>query len=369
MTTRRCPSCGEELTPSHRCGFDAFSVRVISQPPPSPDAKTEPGAPNPVGEPTRLVADPLLPDVLGGYRLDFVIGAGGMGTVYRAHDERVGTPVAVKVMKRKALDDPHAIDRSLREIAAVSRVHHPAVNPVLQHGQLGDGRVWFASPFLEGRGLDALLLERRRLAWPLVVPVLAEVAGALAAAHGAGVVHRDVKPGNIFLSRQSDGSVLVKLLDFGLALLGDPAVGVPQTSVHSVSGTAAFVAPEQALGQSVGAAADLYALGITAFLLLTGRPPFSAGSNTAVMRRQVFDEAPPVGTEADVPRALERLVGALLAKRPRDRPASASAVRDALEGLRFPPPPADGLLEALAEAWARKHPPGVGAKLRAWWTS
>ncbi len=362
----QCPSCGGQLGADHRCGLDAFTVPLARSPEATSQAATEPAAENPLSDVTRLAADPLLPDVLGGCRLDFVVGAGGMGTVYRAHDEKLGTPVAVKVMKRAALDDPRAIERSLREIAAASRVHHPGVNPVLQHGQLGDGRVWFASPFLEGRGLDALLVQHGRLSWELVIPVLADVASTLAAAHAAGVVHRDVKPGNVFLARMSDGSVAVKVLDFGLALLGDAAEGIPQTSVHSVAGTAEFVAPEQALGHSVGARADLYALGITAFLLLTGRPPFLDATGTAVMRRHVFEEAPLVSSEVSVPRALDRLIASLLAKRPADRPETAAVVREALDGFRFVPPPGDELLELLARTWARSHPPTLGSKLRAW---
>jgi serine/threonine-protein kinase len=348
--------------------LDSLTVAMHGTPPASADALTQPAAANSLaeGELTRLVADPLLPDVVGGFRLDYVAGTGGMGTVYRAHDERLGSPVAVKVMKRAALADPRALERALREVTAAARVQHPGIAPVLGHGQLADGRPWLATPFFEGSALDALLAEQGRLPWQLVVPVLAELASVLGAAHAAGVVHRDVKPANVFCARHSDGTVGVKLLDFGLALLGDSSAGIPQTSVQSAPGTPDFLAPEQALGQSVGAGTDLYALGITAFQLLTGRLPFSDSTGTAIMRRQVFEQAPRVRAEAKVPAVLDRLIDRLLAKQPDQRPASAAEVRETLDRIRFTAPPREGLLERLAGAWARTHPPSVLSTMRGW---
>lgn len=365
----RCDRCGAAYEASHACpagGLEAFTVLLTHAAESSSDAVTQPAAQLP-GEPTKIAADPLLPDVLGGFKLDFVAGTGGMGTVYRAHDQRLGTPVAVKVMKRSALADPRNVERAQREIVAASRVHHSGINPVLGYGVLGDGRVWFASPFLEGRALDALLAKQEPIAWPLVVPVLAEVASILGAAHAAGVVHRDVKPANVFLSRQSDGAVCVKLIDFGLALLGDAEGGIPQTTVKSVSGTAQFISPEQALGQDVDARADLYALGITAFQLLTGQVPFDDATGTAIMRRQVFEEAPRLRSKVKVPRPLEALVASLLSKKLDDRPGSAREVRDRLDELRFEAPAGDSVLHHLAQQWARSHPPSLGTRLRALW--
>ncbi|MFZ5446817.1 MAG: serine/threonine-protein kinase [Myxococcota bacterium] len=367
-----CSVCGAELA-AGRCPrghvdpLDLLTVPSTTRAPPlTNDAPT---VEHELPAETRIAADPLLPDVVGGFRLDFVAGTGGMGTVYRAHDERLGTAVALKVMRLSAASDERALTRSLREATAAARVQHPAIPPVLGHGLLPDGRPWMATPFLEGAPLDRLLAEAGRLEWALAVPVLAELSSALAAAHAAGVVHRDVKPSNVFLARHSDGTVGVKLIDFGLALLGDAAAGVPQTSVQSAAGTADFTAPEQALGQAVGAWTDLYALGITAFQLLTGRLPFRDTHTTAILRRQVFEEPPPLGEEVDVPRALASLVGRLLAKQPQERPRAASEVRAALEELPAPAAGDQGLLGDLARQWSKTHPPrSLIAQLRSWWT-
>jgi serine/threonine protein kinase len=329
----------------------------------SPDAGTEPSAPLPTSEArTRVVADPLLPDVLGAFRLDYVAGTGGMGTVYRGHHEGTGAAVAIKVMKRTAMRDPHVLERALREVTAARLIRHPGVAPLLDQGHLPDGRPWLATPFYEGASLELLLGQRRVLPWPLVVPVLAQVARILTAAHQAGVVHRDVKPANIFCAREQ-GGVTVKLLDFGLALLGDVAEGVPPTSVESAAGTPDFLSPEQALGRNLDARADLYALGITAFQVLTGRLPFTDRSDTGVMRRHLFEAPPRLSDEASVPRALDALVASLLAKQPAQRPDSGEVVAARLERLRFLAPEGDGLLEDLARAWAREHPPSLWTRL------
>lgn len=198
------------------------------------------------------------------------------------------------------------------------------------------------------------------LPWQLSVPVIAALAEALDAAHVAGVVHRDVKPANVFVTT----APAVKLIDFGLALLGDPDVGIQQTTEQSLAGTADFVAPEQALGLALDARSDLYALGITAFQLLTGRLPFSAPSSTAILRKQVFEEAPHVRAEVpEVPRALDSLVADLLAKKPGDRPSTAAEVRARVESIGFVAPSGEGLLEELARGWATNHRPGFFARL------
>jgi serine/threonine-protein kinase len=361
-----CPQCGAELSPGHACSLDALTMPLPRDL--GDDASfraTEPAAAIAHDAATRLASDPLLPDVVGGFRLEFVTGSGGMGTVYRAHDERTGAVAAVKVMKRAASHDPRVVQRAMRELEASSRVKHPSVVALLASGTLPDGRPWIATEFLEGKPLDLLLASHRQLPWELVVPVLGAIAEALNAAHAAGVVHRDVKPANVFVTDAGE----VKLIDFGLALLGDAEEGIPQTSAQSMAGTADFVAPEQALGLALDARSDLYALGITAFQLLTGRLPFSAANTTAILRRQVFEEAPDVRAKRpDVPRALAALVASLLAKKPMDRPGTAREVHARLQAMAIAAPGGDGSLEAVARRWAEANPPrGLLARLRAWW--
>ncbi|MBL8911806.1 MAG: serine/threonine protein kinase [Archangium sp.] len=356
-----CPSCGAEATAGHSC-LDALTVAAPASVSRDASAAVTEQMSLAAVAATRLVSDPLLPDVIGGYRLEFVAGTGGMGSVYRARHVQSGEVVALKVMKRSLASDPRVMQRAMRELEACSRVRHHSVVSSLASGTLPDGRPWLATPFLEGKPLDLLLAGHRRLPWQLSVPVIAALAEALDAAHVAGVVHRDVKPANVFVTT----APAVKLIDFGLALLGDPDVGIQQTTEQSLAGTADFVAPEQALGLALDARSDLYALGITAFQLLTGRLPFSAPSSTAILRKQVFEEAPRVRAEVpDVPRALDALVADLLAKKPGDRPSTAAAVRARVESIRFVAPSGEGSLEELARGWALNHRPGFFARLLA----
>jgi serine/threonine-protein kinase len=280
---------------------------------------------------TQIAMDPTLPDAIEGYQRSYLLGTGGMATVY------VGTRgeerVAIKVTRRQ-VDDTRALERALREAKAAAKVHHPNVLGLKSVGLLPDGRPYLITELLEGSPLDVLLAKHLQLPWPSVVAVLDDVAAALEATHAQGVVHRDLKPGNVFIARGPE-DVRARLLDFGLALLGQPGQAAPQTSMKQVPGTAEYSSPEQARGEALDAASDLYTLGVLAFELASGKLPFEADSSTGVLRMHANVSAPPLKRAApDVPAALARLVDALLAKHVAERPQSATEVRERLSQVQ-----------------------------------
>jgi serine/threonine protein kinase len=321
-----CPTCGQALSEGHVCS----SLFAATMPMPaaandriSPDdLPTAPAADLVAHDAkTRIAMDPTLPDRVEGYTLSYVLGTGGMATVYLGEKGR--ERVAVKVARRGA-SDARTIGRALREAKASMRAKHPNVAELKSAGLLPDGRPYLITELLEGEPLDALLLQHKRLPWPFVVAIIGDVAAALEAAHAAGVVHRDLKPGNVFISR-GRGAVRAKLLDFGLALLGEPGEAAPQTSSEKIPGTAEYSSPEQAQGHALAAASDLYSAGVLAFELCAGTLPFRADTGSAVLRMHVFVEAPKLkSVAADVPGPLARLVDALLEKEPQRRPKSAA---------------------------------------------
>lgn len=259
--------------------------------------------------------------VLGGrYALRSVLGTGGMATVWRAADQVLGREVAVKVLSPQFAADPDFLARFEREARHAAALSHSGLVTVFDSGMDG------AEPFIvmelvAGRTLRQVLDEQGMLPAGQAVGIAAAVGEALAVAHAAGLVHRDIKPGNIMLA--ADGQV--KLLDLGIAR----AEG--RTRTMAVLGTAAYLAPEQASGEPAGPAADLYSLGCVLFEMLTGAPPFSADTAVALAYRQVHDDPGlPSARRPGLPPRLDQITSRLLAKDPAARPASAAAARAAL---------------------------------------
>jgi Protein kinase domain/AAA ATPase domain len=267
------------------------------------------------------------------------LGAGGMGEVYRARDEHLSRDVAVKLLSPDAASDPHAIERFRREARAASAISHPNIVTVFDVGESG-GTWYIVMELIQG---DTLAVHRGT-PWslPQATDVLVQCATALSVAHDAGIVHRDIKPENVMV--RADG--YVKLLDFGLARLM-PAER-PETSrltePGKVLGTMEYLSPEQASGELVGAASDVFSLGIVAYELLSGRHPFHAATQIATLGAILTRDAAPLGTlRADVPPTLQALVGAMLDKAPEGRPRAAEVVA------------------ALRQAWVEPGPYRVGA--------
>ncbi|WP_395848316.1 serine/threonine-protein kinase [Cystobacter fuscus] len=279
--------------------------------------------------------DTLVGLKVGEYELGQRIGVGGMGLVYDGIQPLIGKRVAVKVLRPELAAAEEQVARLLAEARAVNAIRHRGIVDIFGFGQVPDGRQYIIMEYLEGVALDAHLAERGRIPVSEVLDILDEVLSALGAAHGAGVVHRDLKPSNVFLVKQPDGSRYVKLLDFGLAKMGLPAGRTAQTRTDMVVGTPEYMAPEQARGQPVGPMTDLYALGVVAFEMITGRLPFTGTSPVDLLMKHV-DARPPKPSEflPGLPPALDAFILQMLTKDPEARPGSAELLRRQLQRLR-----------------------------------
>ncbi|MFI5669195.1 protein kinase [Streptomyces sp. NPDC051704] len=266
-------------------------------------------------------------ELAGRYRLERRLGQGGMGEVWRGHDLMLDRSVAVKVLLEAATND-EVVARFRREATIGARLQHPGITVVHDVGQQ-DGRLFIVMELLSGEDLATVLARDGGLAVDLAVDLAAQTAEALAVAHGQAVVHRDLKPGNLFLLPGSR----IKICDFGIAHSADATAG--WTVTGRIIGTPAYMAPEQWRGERVGARCDLYALGCVLYALVSGEPPFGQAESPYVLMHRHVAEAPVPLREAGtpVPPELDRLVLALLAKDPADRPESAEAVGKALRGL------------------------------------
>jgi hypothetical protein len=255
---------------------------------------------------------------LGKYRLLEVLGQGGMGVVLRAEDMRLARQVALKVMQPRLAADPGARERFLREARAMAAVEHEHVAAIHEVDELR-GTPFLAMPLLKGESLEKRLQRGPSLSLAEAVRIVREAAEGLAAAHAEGLIHRDVKPSNLWLEGEQ---AKVKVLDFGLALPleGDAAL----TGSGAVLGTPAYMAPEQAAGEAVDGRADLFSLGVVLYQLCTGVRPFQAPNRLAVLRRlAVHEPSPPAELDRATPAALSDLVMRLLSKDRDGRPATA----------------------------------------------
>ncbi|MGA8988208.1 protein kinase domain-containing protein [Aeromicrobium sp.] len=274
--------------------------------------------------------------LIGRYRLDSLIGGGGMGEVWRSHDEVLSRTVAVKVIRPHLAEDADVRARLRVEAQLAGSLHHPGIVDVYDYGE--DERDGRPVPFLvmrliEGAPLSKLLAERGTISSGETMAIVSEVAAALRAAHEAGIVHRDLKPGNILITPDDR----VMLVDFGIA---HSSGGEPLTQTGALIGTSDYLSPEQAAGRSATSASDLYSLGVVAHTCLTGTAPFHRDSDIATALAHLQDDPPPLPDST--PHDAASLVLALLAKDPDNRPPSAGAVADAAAALAtsVPRPPA-----------------------------
>jgi serine/threonine protein kinase len=268
---------------------------------------------------------------LGGrYRIGALLAAGGMGEVWAARDLLLDRPVAVKVLGGALAGDGRAAERLRREARAAGRLDHPNIARVLDLGE-HDGRPYLVMELLEGESLAARVDRAGPMAPAEAARVVAAVADALQAAHSAGVVHRDVKPGNVFLTSGGE----VKVLDFGIA----SAAGEAGLTTGDLLGTAAYLAPERALGQPATPAADLYSLGVVLYELLAGRRPFEGGSDIELAMAHVNARPAPLGLVApSTPPSLAAACEHAMAKDPAARPPSAAAFARLLRSPAGAPP-------------------------------
>ncbi len=260
--------------------------------------------------------------VAGRYRPVERVGAGSMGEVWRARDERLGRDVALKLLDLSAAPDPTIAERFRREAIATAQLNHPNIVSVFDAGTDGT-RAYLVMTLLPGRTIAELVRTEGPMPLDRALTLVTQVTSALREAHRHGLVHRDVKPANVIVNGNQ-----ATVVDFGIAQLS--GLGAALTATHAVIGSAAYMSPEHATGLRAGPASDLYGVGCLLMTMLTGQPPFTGESAVAVAAQQVSADPPALSQRIRTPRALDQLVASLLSKDPAGRPDAESA----LEQLR-----------------------------------
>ena len=268
------------------------------------------------------------------YEIDAKLGAGAMGEVYAARHLKLGNRVAIKVIGRRLSEDDAAIERFAMEARTLAQIQHPAIVAVEHAGELADGRAYFVMEFLRGTSLFERL-QLGRLPLPEALRILDQMARGLDAAHGEGVVHRDVKPENTFLVHLPGEPPLVKIVDFGLSTLRALDQRAERTQSGVAIGTPMYMSPEQMRGPNVDHRTDIYALGAVAYELVLGQPPFPHAHTAPEFYAAHLHETPPLPRSIwpEIPPQLDLALFAMVAKNPARRPTLAQ-VREVIAGAR-----------------------------------
>jgi serine/threonine protein kinase len=358
-----CPRDGTRVAGTGSFGeLEGTAIRASSSPGASSPALGTPD-PDPDTGSGRWEAT-VARDVMVGKQLgDFVvkrrIGDGGMGIVYEGEHPIIGRKVAIKILRPELTSGAMARDLAA-EARAASAIRHRGIIDVFGFGTIPGIGQYLVMEYLEGTPLNEVIARRAPMPETEVLALLDELFAALGAAHAAGVIHRDLKPGNVFVERDSSGAESVKVLDFGLAKRSEvPHGSTPQTRASLIVGTPEYIAPEQAHGQAVGPYTDLYAAGLIAFEMLTRRLPFEGPSPMSIIVQHMQQKPPAPSTFVELHPRLDALVLRLLAKEPSERPASAQDVRRELKSIRRelpqagtaigPPPSSPSLPRAESE--------------------
>ncbi|WP_022887546.1 protein kinase domain-containing protein [Glaciibacter superstes] len=260
----------------------------------------------------------------GRYELQSRIAIGGMGEVWQATDLVIGRTVAIKILKDEYLGDPGFLERFRAEARHAALVNHEGIANVFDYGE-EEGSAFLVMELVPGEALSTILEREHVLSTDKVLDIVAQTAAALHAAHAAGLVHRDIKPGNLLIT--PDGRV--KITDFGIARIADQ---VPLTATGQVMGTVQYLSPEQASGHPASPTTDIYSIGIVAYEALAGRRPFTGESQVAIAMAQINETAPDLPVTVSEP--VRNLVFACIAKNPADRPTSAAHLARAAQALR-----------------------------------
>jgi serine/threonine-protein kinase len=271
----------------------------------------------------------------GQYQLKERLGGGGMGEVYLAEHALLKRPCAIKLIRPAHEADAHAIALFEREVHATANLSHWNTVDIFDYGCTRDGAFYYVMEYLPGLSIQDLLLRYGKIQPSRVVYLLRQACHALSEAHGLGLVHRDIKPGNIFVAQRGGQYDVVKLLDFGLVkqlTASDAHVADPHAEPGTVSGTPLYMSPEQAQPDSmIDGRSDIYSLGATAYFMLTAQPPFTATELEHILSAHQFDQlVPPHEVDPDVPEDLSEIIVQCLAKNPADRFPSVEELEQAL---------------------------------------
>ena len=294
---------------------------------------------------------------IGDYVVESLVGVGGMGLVYAARHRVIGKRVAIKVLRSELCANARSVVRFLGEAKAVNRIGHRNIVDVATIGELPDGRHYLVMEMLSGSSLGARM-KAGTIPLPEMCRILVDVCHALEAAHAKNVIHRDLKPDNVFLHEggEAGADLTVKLLDFGIAKLQGDSEDTPHTSTGAVMGTPKYLAPEQARGLAVSPASDVYSLGVVAYEALAGRAPFIGDTPVDVVLKHVIEAPTPPSAWRPLPPALDRLITRMLAKDPAQRP-TLPEVRAGLAAAAKVGP----------DQWAMAHDPAPARPRRGWW--
>ena len=316
----------------------------------------------------RLVPKAPMDDLLGrrcgGYVIDALLGEGGMGKVYRATNPRMGKRAAVKVIRPDHSSNPQTVDRFLQEAKAAAQIDDPNIIDILDANELDDGRAYLLLPFVEGVSLEDLCEQLVVLPLEMAATILFQICSGLDAAHQNGIMHRDIKPHNILVGRRQQREHFVRIVDFGIAKLLDPHLaGQFRTQTLALMGTPGYMSPEQSAGgRNIDARADVYAVGVVAYRMLTGRRPYMEDSLYALIERQVSDAPFPRPRELrpDIPIEWDEAIMAALANKRDQRLAT---VRELALRLARGLPEGEQMLRALAPRLAASPLPPTAATL------
>ena len=268
---RTCPSCGAKYEPPAQFCLKDGTALHIDAPPKDPYLGTK---------------------ILGQFRLERVLGAGGMGVVYEGWDEGLGRKVAVKILHRDLVTNKDVVSRFHREAQIAHSLDHPGIVRVVLFGQLPDGNLYLVLEFLEGPTLMEALDVSGPFTPARAVRIIGAIADAIGYAHNKGIVHRDLKPENVIITTR-EGEEFPKVLDFGIArMLIGSASFVTQTGL--IFGTARYISPEGASGDAVDQRGDVYSLGVIAYQLLTGHTPFESDEPMQLLLKHIHDTPPPM---------------------------------------------------------------------------
>ncbi len=314
----RCPECGATYPPDVRfCAVDGAALTLAGS------------------------GSDLIGRVLGGkYRVERLIGSGGMGDVFQVRHVRLDEKRALKLMQGSALTNPIAVERFRREAQQQNRIRHPNVATLYDFEEEADGTCFLVMEFVDGQSLGDLIRTKGALPVPRVASIVLQIAAALDAAHDENVVHRDLKPDNVLIARARDGSDRVKVVDFGIATLIQRSADTPAlTSTGMVVGTPRYMSPEQLFsdtGEPIDGRSDTYALGLLSIEMLLGRLPFGSGELADVLRRAA--SAPPaistIAPELALPAAVDAVFSTVLASDRNLRYTTASAfARDLIDAF------------------------------------